>query len=474
MAHGARKPRLTDIAVDSVHVSKHSKHLNNYLSCISNLPQAARRQFAQMCMRSGILLFAILCVIGITALPAQAETDMCLACHGDKSMSVKRGGATVSLHVDGKKFSASVHGPVSCTGCHADLEGKDFPHSTPKKVNCSSCHSGEGEQFAKSMHGKAHARGDQLAPNCVNCHGNHDIVPVKQRDSAVYALKVPFVCGKCHSEGTPVQLNRNIDEHNIVANYTESMHGDALLRKGLVVAANCASCHTAHSILPHTDPNSSTNRRNIAKTCTKCHAGIESVHRKVIRGELWEKQANVLPACFDCHQPHKIRSPEYEVGMGNADCLRCHSKAGLKSADGRSMTVSQSEVLTSRHSKVACSQCHSDVNVSKTRPCETVKNKVDCTKCHEAVGLEYQKSIHGKLFAKGDPNAPICAECHGTHHILGKKDPQSVTYPTNVPNLCARCHREGQKAALRYTGVQHQIISELHREHSWQGLCKAD
>ena len=28
---------------------------------------------------------------------------------------------------------------------------------------------------------------------------------------------------------------------------------------------------------------------------------------KVIRGELWEKQANALPACVDCHQPHKVR-----------------------------------------------------------------------------------------------------------------------------------------------------------------------
>jgi hypothetical protein len=426
-----------------------------------------------MGVRGCILLLALLCVIGITALPAQAETDMCLACHGDKNMSVKRGGAAVSLHVDGKKFSASIHGPVSCTGCHADLEGKDFPHPTPKKVSCGSCHSGEQDLYAKSLHGKALARGDSLAPRCVSCHGNHDIVAVKERNSSVGPLKVPYVCGKCHSEGSPVQKTRNIDQHDILENYTESIHGEALLKKGLVVAANCASCHTAHSILPHTDPASSINRHNIAKTCTKCHAGIEQVHRKTIRGELWEKEANVLPACIDCHQPHKIRNVFYEQGMADNDCQRCHSKPGLKSADGRLMTVSQSEVQGSRHAKVACSQCHSEVNVSKTRPCETIKKKVDCTKCHEAVGLEYQKSIHGKLFAKQDPNAPVCAECHGTHHILGKKDPQSVTYPTNVPNLCARCHREGQKAALRYTGEQHQIISNYTESIHGQGLLQS-
>ena len=57
-------------------------------------------------------------------------------------------------------------------------------------------------------------------------------------------------------------MNRNIDQHNILENYSESIHGEAVLKKGLIVAATCASCHTPHNILPHTDPNSSINRRN--------------------------------------------------------------------------------------------------------------------------------------------------------------------------------------------------------------------
>ena len=53
--------------------------------------------------------------------------------------------------------------------------------------------------------------------------------------------RVPYVCGEsCHTEGTPVQKNLKIDQHNILENYTESIHGEGLLKKGLVVAANCA------------------------------------------------------------------------------------------------------------------------------------------------------------------------------------------------------------------------------------------
>ena len=104
----------------------------------------------------------------------------------------------------------------------------------------------------------------------------------------------------------------------------------AFFQQGLTVTAVCTSCHTAHNVLPHTDPRSSIAKQNIAETCTACHAQIETVHRKVIRGELWEKQPHLIPACVDCHEPHKIRKVFYNEGMSNGDCLSCHGKPALK------------------------------------------------------------------------------------------------------------------------------------------------
>ena len=94
---------------------------------------------------------------------------------------------------------------------------------------------------------------------------------MKDPASPVSPLQVPFTCGKCHQEGTAVMRQRNIHQDHILENYSESIHGEGLLKKGLVVAANCASCHTAHNIRPHTDPSSSIARGNIARTCTQCH-----------------------------------------------------------------------------------------------------------------------------------------------------------------------------------------------------------
>ncbi len=407
-------------------------------------------------------------------LPAQSAED-CLMCHEDRTLQGQRKGRTISVFVDAGKFSASVHGPLGCVGCHADLEGKELPHDEElAPVACGNCHDSEQQQHMASLHGRAVARGDPLAPRCSSCHGSHDILPVKNPNSAVSSYRIPFVCGKCHQEGTPVQRERVIHESNIITNYSESIHGEALLRKGLIVTATCTSCHTAHNILAHTDPKSSIARANIAATCTQCHARIEDVHRKVIQGELWEKEVHVLPACVDCHQPHQIRKVFYDQGMADRDCLRCHERGDIRSTkDGHSLTVDHLILSGSAHVKTACSQCHVGVSPSHSRPCETLTATVDCASCHAEVGQQYQQSMHGRLLAKGDQNAPTCKECHGTHGVRYKRDPLSVTYPTHVPDLCARCHRHGEKAAIRKVGEGSEVVERYAESIHGKGLIQS-
>jgi hypothetical protein len=431
-------------------------------------------QLTSFIVRRYFLLACLGLARGLSGAVAQENSD-CLGCHGDRSLATQRGGKSVPLFVDEKKFGTSIHAALPCVGCHSDLQGKELPHgSPPAKVDCGPCHTLEQKEHAESLHGRAIARGDQLAPRCPDCHGYHDIVAVKNPRSAVAPQRIPWVCGKCHQEGSPVQRQRVIHEDHILTNYSESIHGEALLKKGLTVAATCVSCHTAHTILRHTDPRSSINRKNIAATCTKCHSAIEAVHRKIIRGELWEKEANSLPACVDCHQPHKARRVFYDQGMADADCMKCHGDPGIRaSKGGRTLFVNLGELRSSRHLKTACSQCHSEVNASRVRPCETITKKVDCSSCHADIGALYQKSTHGMLVAKNDPNAPVCNECHGTHGVLGKRDPASPTFPTNIPDLCARCHREGKKAAVRYTGTEHDIIERYQESIHGKGLLKS-
>lgn len=416
----------------------------------------------------------VLLLIFLTGMLSAQSKEECLGCHGEKGFSIQHGQRIRNLYVNENELKNSVHLDLECINCHKDLENTDYPHKAPlSPPACGDCHPKEEKQHFKSLHGQALKRGDPLAPSCKDCHGSHNILSSKNLKSETSPLRIPFLCGKCHREGSPVQLQREIHQDRILENYSESIHGEGLLKKGLIVSATCTSCHTAHYILPHTNPESSIARKNIAKTCARCHAEIELVHQKVIKGELWEKEEHVLPACVDCHQPHKVRKVFYELGLSDRTCLKCHLSPDLKSKDGRSMYVEIYRLKFSAHLNIACAQCHTEVSAIHKRPCEAIKEKVKCSNCHEAIEKEFLGSRHGQLLLAKDPNAPDCVECHGTHYILKKNDPTSPIFATNIPMLCAKCHREGEKAAVRYKGTEKEVIKHYIESIHGKGLLKS-
>ncbi len=409
-------------------------------------------------------------------LPPFAGNEDCSMCHEPGPPSAKRGPD------DAPNFDptlrGSAHANVKCAECHADLKDvTDFPHAAKlKKVECGSCHKDELAQHLESLHGQAASRGDKLAPTCKGCHGTHGVLSPKNPASPTYVVNIPVLCNRCHREGSPVQSFYHIPQDSILHNYQESIHGEGLFKKGLLTTAVCTSCHTSHHQLPHTDPRSSIARLNVAKTCQQCHVRIEQVHAKVVRGELWEKAPNQVPACVDCHEPHKIRRVFYAGGMADRDCMFCHSKKDLVGTrDGKqvSMWVNQDEVGHSRHEKIACSQCHTGATPSAQRPCITVAPKVDCSACHAEVADVYRASTHGQLKAKGSPDAPDCVDCHGTHGVKSKHETESRTYARNVPTLCGGCHRTGKKAAVRYKGEQKDILEHYEESIHGRGLLKS-
>ncbi|MBI5709261.1 MAG: hypothetical protein HZC42_03025 [Candidatus Eisenbacteria bacterium] len=399
--------------------------------------------------------------------------EECGVCH-EAGPPLARRAPDTPPRFDAAGLRGSPHAALACAACHADLEGKEFPHERkPAPVSCGGCHAAELKQFNESLHGQAAARGEKLAPGCKDCHGRHDVLRASDIRSVTNTMSVPELCGRCHHEGSPVQLTYHIPQDSILANYSESIHGEGLYKKGLMTTAVCTSCHTAHHVLPHTDPRSSIARRNVAATCMKCHVRIETVHRKIVNGVLWESQPNAIPACVECHQPHRVRKVFYTQGMADRDCLVCHARRDLKSQDGRTMFVDHAELLGSRHQKIACAQCHSGAQPSKTRACATITRRVDCSVCHAEVVDTYRKSTHGQLAAKGSPDAPVCRDCHGTHGTLGHLQSDAPTYSQHVPNLCGRCHRAGQKAAVRYRGPEKLVVEHYVESIHGKGLLES-
>jgi formate dehydrogenase gamma subunit len=195
-------------------------------------------------------------------------------------------------------YQSSVHGQASmkglyvaatCNDCHsadsqeghktahrvlsaADPESTIFHFNIPE--TCSQCHESVSMDYMEGIHGQLVERGEVDAPVCTHCHGEHGIISPSDPRSPVSAGRVAeATCAPCHESEV---LN---EKYGIPAgrlrSYIDSYHG-LKSKAGDVRVANCASCHGAHRILPHTDATSSIHPDNLRATCGECHPGISA------------------------------------------------------------------------------------------------------------------------------------------------------------------------------------------------------
>jgi len=425
---------------------------------------------------TGLLIFCIFILFTSKLVTGQSDED-CMMCHEDPELTAERQGRTISMLVNLNILENSVHKDVDCVMCHEDADVEEFPHEVLEPVNCGICHDESQAKFDKGIHGQALQLKALYAPDCKECHGSHNVLSNDSPRSRTYKMNIPVLCGKCHREGAPVARTYNITKHNILENYSQSIHGEGLFKKGLIVSATCNDCHGNHLVLPHTSPNSSISVRNIASTCMKCHAEIEEVHTKIIKKELWEKEPGSIPACTDCHPPHKVNVQIIVNTISDRSCLKCHEKEDVHKVVNDSiisLKVNKEDIANSVHNNITCVKCHSDVSTNLKRPCETAQ-KVDCSNCHAEVSNIYNSSEHGQAYFKKEKNAPYCTNCHGKHIIKSRYDDTSPTYRASIPKLCGVCHREDGKAVemanLKEVNAYADYSSSVHgRGLSEKGL----
>ena len=119
-----------------------------------------------------------------------------------------------------------------------------------------------------------------------------------------------------------------------------------------------------------------------------------------------------------------------------------------------------------------CSDCHGthDIKATSDDGAKTARNNLEatCGACHGNeklikegkvpggnVSAMYHDSIHGKLLAgngKSKDRVPVCTDCHGTHDMRPKKDPESAVARGNIPETCGTCHGKVKKV---WSGSQH-------------------
>ena len=322
--------------------------------------------------------------------PAPTSDD-CLACHEDDTL--KRANGT-PLAVKKAVFDASVHGPLACVDCHADLAKAELPH--PEKlarVDCSSCHTDQVALYKQSAHAAARAGGSDVAATCANCHGMHDIKGGKDPQSRTYHLNIAATCSSCHGN-RDVIAKGHIAAGDVAAPFADSIHGKALRKSGLLVAPTCSDCHGPHDIRKKADPASRVAMANVPATCGKCHEGIAHQFAGGIHASLLAKGRDGAPACQTCHTSHAIQqagSPQWQLTV-----------------------VSQ------------------------------------CGTCHEDKLKTYRDTFHGQVTKLGFRAVAACADCHGNHRILPASDPASPIAPANLVQTCGKCHQGANANFVKY------------------------
>jgi cytochrome b subunit of formate dehydrogenase len=183
-------------------------------------------------------------------------------------------------------YAKSVHGvevleksdfkAAGCTDCHpvhdmrpgSDPASKTFKPNVPKL--CGTCHAEIAKEYGASVHGTALAHGKMGAPACTDCHSEHSIAKPSEANSTVAKSHVSQTCANCHAAERIVRKYGMAADR--VATYNDSYHGLADAG-GSSAAANCASCHGFHDVLPSSDPKSRINKANLLNTCSRCHEG---------------------------------------------------------------------------------------------------------------------------------------------------------------------------------------------------------
>ena len=285
------------------------------------------------CWPGGVPWLVVMVLLGVVGL-ARAEKPMsnddCLECHGDATLVRTNADKRVeSLFVEVAKLAGSVHKTNTCAGCHADLTRKHPDDNVRAKVvDCARCHPRESKSYGASVHGLAAKGGQADAATCRDCHDTHNILPPTLPGSPLYFTRQGATCGGCHDkeaaevagsvhgkatangfrdapvctdchsehqiqslkQSTPEEVSRVVcakchsserinTKFNLpgdrVDTFFNSYHGLAA-QYGSTVAADCASCHGYHRILPSSDTNSTINRLHLVETCGKCHRGANA------------------------------------------------------------------------------------------------------------------------------------------------------------------------------------------------------
>ena len=322
--------------------------------------------------------------------------------------------------------------------------------------DCTACHA-ERKGGSKAPYVDVSVLEKSVHPNqkCLDCHTDvHEVThTLGEMPHQRYPQKVSCT-DLCHVEGNKV----GAPDFSPMEQYKDSVHGIAK-QAGIAGSAYCTDCHGRHNIRRKNDPESNIYRANIPRTCATCHEDMQVVIKHHIHAEkpFQEYEQSVhgkalykvgliefAAVCTDCHGVHDIQpagTPNIKARRPET-CGKCHK--GIYDTYRQSVHGVASIEKQNPDAPV-CADCHGEHTISI--PSEGKIPSI-CSKCHSEAGImtkyeipidrtaTYEQSYHGIASSYGSKTVANCASCHGYHDVRPSTDPQSSVYPGNLVKTC--------------------------------------
>jgi hypothetical protein len=357
-----------------------------------------------------LFLFFAFLIVPIHGYAAKGSdtTQLCLACHADKTLTKKLMNKEIlPLFVNGGEFKQSVHAQIGCTGCHTDISMDNHPvvkkiksrkeYSLSKSRQCAVCHTDEQMRKRLPIHASLATKG-----TCVECHGYHAI-----KSSAVQKTGVPEnqYCMTCHSRQLTMKM-KNGEALSVQVN-------ESALRNSAHGKLQCTECHTGFSMTQHPMKSYDSRRSYSIKTsenCWKCHEKAYKDYEVSVHLDLLKKGNNRAPACTDCHGDHAVVNTKQNRAIGVTSCNKCHADMNSSydaSMHGKAWRKGDEKAPT-------CASCHSSHDIQSTM---TTKIKEGCLKCHQGAAKAHNSWLKNPpialpSFAEAHFDVVSCAACH--------------------------------------------------------------
>ena len=317
---------------------------------------------------------------------------------------------------------------------------------------------------------------------CLACHGQPDFESSEGKSISINPLKHAASvhgivgCTDCHStiKGYPHAV-KVAKVQCSTCHAEETLHLSRSVHARLGEAA-CQSCHgNVHEI---------SGTQTAVTKCGQCHDAEMKEFRESIHGAAATAGDPDAPQCFSCHGvAHQIQSssdvtsPVSKKNMPDT-CAACHSNQKFLSRHKTPFAPPVELYRQSVHgralangdgSAASCSDCHGSHRILGGRdPSSTINHwniAKTCGQCHTQIARMYLASVHGQAMKAGSFDAPVCTDCHGEHLILGPRDAVSPVNAARISTVtCGRCHND-ERLAIRYNLPMDRVPSYADSYH---------